>query len=209
MLTNIPQCYMGKKRLESGISLYKSAHPDNNDTFTITWYPYYLDPNAPTVGVDKRAFYKSRFGESQSAMMFARMEALGKAVGINFRFGGKTGATRDSHRLLQLGKTKGADMQNNVVEQFFEAYFEKEEDITSHEVLVRRAVRAGLEEEEVKGWLDSGAGGDEVDREVEEARSKRITGVPYFTVQGYHNIEGAQDAEGFARVFESIKAREK
>ena len=100
-------------------------------------------------------------------------------------------------------------MQNNVVEQLFEAYFEKEEDITSHEVLVRRAVRAGLEEEEVKGWLDSGAGGDEVDREVEEARSKRITGVPYFTVQGYHNIEGAQDAEGFARVFESIKAREK
>lgn len=142
---------MGKKRLECGISLYKSAHPDNNDTFTITWYPYYLDPNAPTVGVDKRAFYKSRFGESQSAMMFARMEALGKAVGINFRFGGKTGATRDSHRLLQLGKTKGADMQNNVVEQLFEAYFEKEEDITSHEVLVRRAVRAGLEEEEVKG----------------------------------------------------------
>lgn len=96
MLTNIPQCYMGKKRLESGISLYKSAHPDNNDTFTITWYPYYLDPNAPTVGVDKRAFYKSRFGESQSAMMFARMGALGKAVGINFRLGGKTGATRDS-----------------------------------------------------------------------------------------------------------------
>lgn len=91
MLTNIPQCYMGKKRLESGISLYKSAHPDNNDTFTIT-----IDPNAPTVGVDKRAFYKSRFGESQSAMMFARMEALGKAVGVNFRFGGKTGATRDS-----------------------------------------------------------------------------------------------------------------
>lgn len=200
---------MGKKRLESGISLYKSAHPGNNDTFTVTWHPYYLDPNAPTVGVDKRAFYQSRFGESQSAMMFARMEALGKAVGINFRFGGKTGATRDSHRILQLAKTKGVAVQNKVIEQLFEAYFENEEDITSHDVLERRAVKAGLKEEEVKGWLESGAGGDEVDREVEEARSKRITGVPYFTVQGYHNIEGAQDSEGFARAFEGIKAREK
>lgn len=209
MLTNISQCYMGKKRLESGISLYKSAHPGNNDTFTITWYPYYLDPNASSVGIDKRAFYKSRFGESRSAMMFAKMESLGKAVGINFRFGGKTGATRDSHRILHLAKTKGADLQNRVVEQLFEAYFENEEDITSHEVLIRRAVKAGLEEDEVKGWLESGAGGHEVDKVVEEARSKGITGVPYFTVQGYHNIEGAQDADGFARVFESIKAREK
>lgn len=200
---------MGKKRLESGISLYRSAHPDNNDTFTITWYPYYLVPNAPSVGIDKHVFYKSRFGESRSAMMFAKMEALGKAVGINFRFGGKTGATRDSHRLLQLAKTKGAEVQSKVVEQLFEAYFENEEDITSHEVLVWRAVKAGLEEDEVKGWLESGAGGDEVDKEVEEARSKGIAGVPYFTVQGYHNIEGAQDAEGFARVFERIKAREK
>ncbi len=200
---------MGKKKLERGISLYQSAHPDINDTFTVTWHPYYLDPNAPTSSVDKRAFYESKFGDGNSAMMFARIESLGKGVGINFSFGGKTGSTRDSHRLLQLGKTKGPDVQNKVVEQLFDAYFEKEEDITSHEVLLRRAIRAGLREVEVKAWLESGAGGDKVDTEVEAARSNGITGVPNFMIQGEYNIEGAQDPEGFLKVFEAIKAREK
>lgn len=104
----------------------------------------------------------------------------------------------------------GAEMQNRVVEQLFAAYFENEEDITDHDVLRARAVRAGLPEEQVRQWLEEGsnAGGEVVDREVEEARVKGVNGVPNFTLQGKYSIGGAQDPETFVKTFQKIKEME-
>ena len=138
-------------------------------------------------------------------MIFERLMAVGKDVGINFMFGGKTGNTRDSHRLIQLGKTKGPDVQTRVVEELFRSYFENEEDITSRAVLQAAGVKAGLPEEEVRAWLESEKGGREVDREVRAAQMKDISGVPNFTLQGKYEIGGAQDADAFVKVFERIK----
>jgi predicted DsbA family dithiol-disulfide isomerase len=114
-------------------------------------------------------------------MMQGHLARLGKQVGIDFNFGGKTGNTRDSHRLIQLAKTKGEDMQTKVVEQLFNAYFEVNEDITDREVLIKRGVAAGLDETETREWMENGKGGSEVDREVTDAQRKFISGVPNFT----------------------------
>ena len=113
--------------------------------------------------------------------MQGHLARLGKQVGIAFAFGGKTGNTRDSHRLIQLAKTKGEGMQTKVVEQLFNSYFEANEDITDREVLIARGVKAGLDETEAREWMDSGKGGPEVDKEVIEAQEKFISGVPNFT----------------------------
>ena len=88
------------------------------------------------------------------------------------------------------------------------AYFEQEGDITSHEILRNAAVKAGLDEKEVNEWLNSDKGGDAVDKEVEEAQMKQISGVPNFTLQGKYEIGGAQDPGVFLRLFEKIKASE-
>lgn len=113
--------------------------------------------------------------------MQGHLARLGRQVGINFAFEGKTGNTRDSHRLIQLAKTKGEGMQTKVVEQLFNSYFEANEDITNQEVLISRAVKAGLDEAEVRDWMDNGKGGPEVDKEVRQANEKFIGGVPNFT----------------------------
>ena len=203
-----PWCYVGKKKLERAISLYKSAHPASNDTFSMTWLPYYLNPAAPKIGVDKRSYFKSKFGDEKASMIMERLAAVGKDAGINFSFGGKTGNTRDSHRLVQFGKTKGANVQTRVVEELFKSYFEEEGDITSHDVLREAGVKAGLEEAEVKNWLESDKGGDEVDKEVSEAQIRGVSGVPNFVLQGRYEIGGAQDAEAFVKVFERVKEME-
>lgn len=122
--------------------------------------------------------------------MQGHLARLGKQVGIDFAFGGKTGNTRDSHRLIQLAKTKGEDMQTKVVEQLFNAYFEVNEDITSKEVLTARGVKAGLPEAEVREWMSSDKGGPEVDKEVGHAQDKFISGVPSFTVNGKYEVQG-------------------
>jgi len=206
--TVCPWCYVGKKKLDKAIKTYKELHPNSNDEFSTTWMPFYLNPGAPKVGVDKRAHYKAKFGEERTEMMFERLAQVGKECGINFKFGGKTGNTRDSHRLIQLGKTKSPAMQTRVVEEFFAAYFENEADITSHDVLRKAAVKAGLDEKEVNEWLESDKGGDVVDREVQEAQMNQISGVPNFTIQGKYEVGGAQDAGVFLRLFEKIKAME-
>jgi predicted DsbA family dithiol-disulfide isomerase len=141
-------------------------------------------------------------------MIFERLSQVGRDCGIAFKFGGKTGNTRDSHRLIQLGKTKSPAIQTRVVEELFAAYFEQEGDITNHEILKKAAMKAGLEEKEVVEWLESDKGGKEVDREVEEAQMNQISGVPNFTLQGKYEVGGAQDPGVFLRLFEKIKAME-
>ncbi|KAL9000512.1 MAG: hypothetical protein Q9169_000805 [Polycauliona sp. 2 TL-2023] len=206
--TVCPWCYVGKQKLDRAIALYKPANADSADTFSVTWYPFYLNPDAPKTGIDKRQYYSSKFGPERTPMIFERLASAGKSVGIDFKFGGKTGNTRDSHRLIQLAKTKGPEMQTKVVEALFKSYFENEEDITSHAVLEAAAQKAGLETAEIKQWLESDRGGSEVDKEVAEAQMKAVSGVPHFTLQGEYEVGGAQDAEAFVQIFESIKAAE-
>ena len=208
ILLTTPKCYVGKQRLEKGIAAYKRAHPASQDTFSTTWLPFYLNPTAPTEGIDKKAYYKSKFGEGRTEQIFARLHEAGRADGIDFKFGGKTGNTRDSHRLIQLGKTKGPEMETRVVEELFKAYFENEQDITSHKVLLDAGIKAGLGEVEVKEWLGSDKGGRQVDKEVREAQLSDIHGVPNFTIRGKYEIGGAQEPDAFLQIFERVKASE-
>ena len=41
----VAQCYVGKKRLERAIEQHRKTTPGGaEDTFNISWYPFYLDP---------------------------------------------------------------------------------------------------------------------------------------------------------------------
>jgi predicted DsbA family dithiol-disulfide isomerase len=200
------QCYVGKVKLERGIAAYKAAHPSSDDTFSTTWFPFYLNPDAPKQGIEKRQAYLQKFGPERIDAINERLRAVGRDVGIDFKFGGRTGNTRDSHRLIQLAKTKGPDVQTRLVGELFAGYFENERDITSHEFLQEAAEKAGLDPSEVRDWLESDKGGREVDEEVRQAQMKLISGVPNFTIQGKFKVRGAQDPEGFVRIFEEVKA---
>ncbi|KAJ4991394.1 DSBA-like thioredoxin domain-containing protein [Stagonosporopsis vannaccii] len=202
--TICPWCYVGKKRLEKGIAAYKEKHPESDDTFSTQWYPFYLNPDAGK-SLDKQEMYIRKFGRERTATLNQMLAKVGEDEGINFKFGGKTGNTRDSHRLVQLGKTKGPKTQTRVVEELFAAYFENEKDITTHEVLVESGVKAGLGEKEIKDWLDSGKGGAEVDKEVQDAREQNISGVPNFTINDRFEIGGAQEPAAFVQLFERLK----
>lgn len=227
--TVCPWCYIGARKLSRAIALYQKRHGAadagagsssasagaGQDTFAINWLPYQLNPRFPAgTSEDKREHFSSRYGAGRLAQMEQIMGAAGREVGITFRFGGRTGNTRDSHRLIELAKQKGkgngdgdgdGSVQDQVVEQLFKAYFEDEKDITDHAILVEVAVKAGIDAAEARDWLESGKGGDTVDREIQHAFKAGITGVPHFTVQGKYRLGGAQDPEDFVELFESVK----
>ncbi|KAI1136495.1 DSBA oxidoreductase [Hypoxylon sp. FL0543] len=204
--TVCPWCYIGKKRLDKAIDLYRKVYPGaKDDTFTVTWAPFYLDPTSPKVGVPVTERMVQRFGPERLAALKQRLTLMGREEGINFSFAGKIGNTRDSHRLIQLGKTKGNDVENRVVLELFKSYFEGDGDITSHNTLIAAAEKAGLDKAEVTDWLETGKGGKEVDEEVQEAYARNIHGVPHFTIQGKYEIDGAQDSQAFLEAFAKVK----
>ncbi|GAM36679.1 hypothetical protein TCE0_018r05957 [Talaromyces pinophilus] len=197
-----PWCYIGKKKLDKAIAVHQSLHPE--DTFTISWIPFYVKPHSPEKGVPVLSNFQKQYGEAFANTMAERVRSVGAEVGINFKFAGKTGRTRDAHRLIQLGKTKSPQMQTRVVEELFAGYWGGETDITSLEDLARAGVRAGLDEGEVREWLESDLGGKEVDA---EAGAARVNGVPFYRV-GKYTVGGAQDPEAFLRMFRRFKALE-
>lgn len=205
--TDSIQCYLGKRRLDKAIEVYKRVYPGaSNDTFVVSWSPFYLDPSLPKQGVPVGQRMAERFGPDRVEFMQNRLRMMGQPDGINFTFSGKIGNTRDAHRLIQLGKTKGLETQNRVVTELFRGYFEESGDITSHELLTSAGEKAGLDPAEIKKWLAEGKGGPEVDREVDLAYRAGIQGVPNFTINDKFTVDGAQDVQVFLEEF--VKAKE-
>lgn len=148
--------------------------------------------------------------------LFARLAAAGEGEGIAFKFGGRTGKTRDSHRVIWYAGRKeheeeglksegGVGVQNRVVEELFRAYFEEERNITDRAVLVDAAVKAGFERAEMEKLLESEDGATEVDHEAERAQRQLVTGVPFFTVQGKYHVGGAEEPAAFLKIFDKVK----
>lgn len=143
-------------------------------------------------------------------MMQQRLSAVGDQLNINFKFGGKTGNTRDSHRLVHLAKKHGNEVELKTVDGLFAAYFENEQDITDYETLRNVAKNAGIPDEEFeKAIVEGDEGGKEVDLAVRRAGFDGITGVPDYVIQDKYRINGGQDASVFVQAFEKIKELEK
>jgi predicted DsbA family dithiol-disulfide isomerase len=107
-----------------------------------------------------------------------------------------------------LGKKKSPQIQTRVIEELFAAYFENEKDITSQDVLIEAAVKAGLDKSEAQTWLDNGSGGPEVDKEVQYAVAEGISGVPNFKINDRFEVSGAQEPAAFVQLFERLKKQE-
>ncbi|KAH8666639.1 hypothetical protein BX600DRAFT_511556 [Xylariales sp. PMI_506] len=96
--TTCPNSYIGLKTLSSAIEIYKQRHP--GATFEITCSPFLLDPTAGR-SVDMKASYYIR-GRRIPPSMLTEWNIQGAEVGINFSWQGRTGNSRDSHKLLRL-----------------------------------------------------------------------------------------------------------
>ena len=159
-----------------------------------------------------------KFGAERSAAMIKRLTAIGEGEGIAFSYGGNTGSTRDSHRLLwyagqQEAKNGGSDksagvvggVQSRVAESLFKAYFEEEKNVTDRAVLTEAAVQAGFDRAEIEKFLESEAGAAEVDAEAQTAARRLVGGVPYFSIQGKYSVEGADEPRAFLEIFDQVK----
>jgi len=213
-----PWCYIGHTRLSRAIANHTKTYPD--DTFTLKYLPFYLQPPPqlqsnsippfPVASRPRQAVYAEKFGPERAAQMTRTMGQISANEGLSFKFGGKTGISRNGHRLVYYAQNNGGESaQNRTMLGLWRRYFEQEIDITELEVLVETGVEAGLgSSEDVEKYLESGMDGREVDLLAEQARDKGISGVPHYEIQGTWEVSGAQDPIAFETLFKRWKDSE-
>ena len=195
---------MGKRRFERALDGF--AH---RDQVTVTHRAFQLDPARPRGETSsRRTMLMSKYQRTAAEVleMDRKMEALAAAEGLEYHLtdANLTGNTLDAHQLLHLAGTHG--LRDAMIERLYRAYFTEQRSIFDVESLVMLGAETGLDADEARRALDSGAFGEAVAEDLREAKSLGITGVPFFVIDGRYGISGAQQTDVFgqalARVWE-------
>jgi predicted DsbA family dithiol-disulfide isomerase len=192
-----PWCYLGKRRFEKALAGF-----EGRDTVTIAHRSFQLDPSKPkgqTMSRRTMLMSKYRLSEDRVREMDHNMEVMAAAEGLEYRLTdkGQTGNTLDAHRLVHLAADQGRE--DRMIERLYKAYFSEERSVFDVESLVDLAVEEGLDAADVREALESDRYVDAVRRDLEEARSLGVSGVPFFVIDGRYGISGAQAVDIFSR----------
>jgi len=131
------------------------------------------------------------------------MTAVAAELGLEYHLDETRGGnTFDAHRLLQAAKERG--LGDAMKERLMYAYFTEGEPVGDREVLARLGEEVGLPD--AAELLASDAYGDAVRGDEREARLLGISAVPFFVIDRYYGIEGAQPPETILRALDEAWA---
>jgi predicted DsbA family dithiol-disulfide isomerase len=182
-----PWCYIGKRRFERALEQF-------DGDVEVEWKSFELDPNAPAHRGPTLEHLARKYGMSvdDARRMHERMTGVAAAEGLEYHLDETQGGnTFDAHRLLQLAKERG--LGDAMKERLMHAYFTETEPIGDRELLVRLGEELGLAD--AREVLESDQYAAAVRRDEHEARLLGISAVPFFVVDRYYGIEGAQPPE--------------
>jgi predicted DsbA family dithiol-disulfide isomerase len=198
-----PWCYIGKRRFESALAQF--AHRDEVE---VEWRSFELDPSTESVTGPGQDPTHAEMIASKYGMPLAQAEAAVASVaeaaaveGLDFRLDRSLRSnTFDAHRLVHLGADHGVGAEAK--ERFMRAYFTEGEPVGDRDALVRLAVEAGLDRDDVERVLAGDEYADAVRSDEAEARALGISGVPFFVVDRRYGVSGAQPADQLLNVLE-------
>ncbi|PIA63222.1 hypothetical protein AQUCO_00200917v1 [Aquilegia coerulea] len=187
-------CLIGKRNLDKAMDLLK----DQFD-FEVRWHPFFLNPSAPKEGLVKEDLYREKMGP-QFESAIGRMTEVFRAHGLEYNLSGLTGNTMDSHRIMAFAGHQGLDKQHALAEELFLGYFTQGKYIGDRGFLVESAEKVG-----VQGAAEFLEDPDKGVQEVYAALEKysgSINGVPYYVINGKHELKGGQPPEVFLKAIQ-------
>ena len=190
--TVCPWCRIGKKYLFDALSEFKGKAVD------IRWHPFLLDNSVPSEGYEFRNFMRQRKGMSpqQLQQMFNYTRSMGEAAGVILDFENVRLAvnTTLSHQLIELTPKP---LKSKVVEEIYQAYFEKGLNLGSIDIVLEIAKSCGIYSPEIVQKLNDKKSSDAVIAESNKARSLGISSVPFFIINNEIKISGSRSKETF------------
>ena len=192
-----PWCYLGKRRFEKALAAFEGS-----DEVRVAHRSFQLDPTrVKDETPSRRAMLQSKYrlSEEQVRTMDLKMEQMAAAEGLEYHLtdAGLTGNTLDAHQLVHLAATHGRE--DEMIERLYKAYFTEQRSVFDIDSLQALATDEGLAGAEVREALEGGRYVDDVRRDLNEARSLGVTGVPFFVIDGRYGISGAQATDVFSR----------
>ncbi len=194
-----PWCYIGKKQLDLAVA----QRPD--DVREVIYRPYQLGPDTPAEGIDRKLYYKQKFGDTpQFKAAREHMSTVGEELGIVFDWDRDAliPNTLDAHRLISWAQ--GAGCGDAVTEDLMLRYFTHGEFLGDWDLLVDVARTAGMDADLVQELLDSDRDVENVKTAVNKARGLGVTGVPCFYFNGQGPVAGAQEAKLLVQVIDQV-----
>lgn len=193
-----PWCFIGKARLDRALE-QRPEHP-----FELRWHPFQLNPDMPPEGMDRTAYLDMKFGARGVLDAYRPVieAAEDSGLALNLPRIERTPNTVNAHRLIHWAGLEGR--QSMMVNRLFRAYFQEGRDIGNSSELIRLGKDAGLDENVVARLLDTDADIDAIRQADRLARSRGITGVPFFILDKSHAISGAQPTDLWVQVIDQI-----
>ena len=193
-----PWCLVGKRRLERAIE----QRPDLQ--FTVNWQPFQLNPEMPRAGLNRRGYYRDKFGEERLKDLRQNLNNAGAEGGIVFCDEPDAMApnTLSAHVLLFWATGDEAIDSNALAEKLFYAHHVTCENIGDHDVLARIAGEVGMDWPSVMSKLPAGEDEDIVKEQIRQSTARGVSAVPFFIFNEQYGISGAQSTETLLSVFD-------
>jgi predicted DsbA family dithiol-disulfide isomerase len=171
----------------------------------VSWLPFELNPDMPKEGTERREYRMRKFGSwERSLQLDAQLTELGAREGLSFRYDlmTKTPNTFNAHRLIWLAGQ--GNMQGDVVEALFRAYFTQARDVGDAATLADIASEVGMDRARISSFLESDQGAGEVRHYEDAAKRAGISGVPAFIANRRPLLMGAQPPEAIASALRAV-----
>lgn len=198
-----PYCYIGNSRLKRAIN-------DLNLDVEFDIRAFELDQNAPkdvkSTTIERFAI-KYGLSIEDARKQVAQISGLGRDEGIDFKYESTLYTnTRDAHRLMKLAQDKYPENVEKLARLLFDAYFVENLKLADKEVLLKIALDAGLDENQINDVLNSNLYNSQVEEDEDIALSGGIHGVPFYLFDNKYSIPGALSYDDFKSVLSQIVA---
>ncbi|CEI29449.1 DsbA family oxidoreductase [Propionibacterium freudenreichii] len=196
-----PFCYLGDGLLGKALEDFPQA-----DQVDIRYHSFLLMPDLPegfTRDLSDVLENERGYPREQTEAMNARITEQGAGIGLDYHFDDALATNmRRAHELSHFAKDAGK--QHAMVQRLFRAYFTEGLDLGDVDVLADLAGDVGLDRDAAVAALQAGTYADDVETDIAQAQQLGISGVPFFVFNGKYAVSGAQPAEAFSQVLNTV-----
>jgi predicted DsbA family dithiol-disulfide isomerase len=180
------------------IARERAAWLTQNADVVVEWLPFDLHPEYPAEGI-ARADLMGRLPAGAEDAARRMNEEAGLAYNPHPE---RIPNTRRALELIEWARGQG--LHDAMHERVMDAYWTEGRDIGDWDVLAALVGELGLDADDARQAVESGAFAPMVDGSTTTAQRHGITGVPAFVLDGRLLVSGAQPHEVFARALEQV-----
>ncbi|MEO7885411.1 MAG: DsbA family oxidoreductase [Polaromonas sp.] len=205
-----PWCVIGLKSLDQALERVR-----DEISAELRFQPFELNPKMAPEGQEITEHITEKYGitPAQAQANRENIRTRGAQLGFKFSMADEPGGGRsriyntfDAHRLLHWAELESPAKQKALKETLFKTYFTDGESPAAHDVLVKAARTAGLDEARALEVLSSDEYADEVREREQFYLTQGIHSVPAVIINDRHLISGGQPPEVFEQALRQIAA---